>query len=196
MGVLATAELQDNLELVSLLEELLCVAKLRFIVMSTNFHAEFDLLDLAGAVLVFLLLLGELVLELTEIGDAADGRICSRGDFDQIESVGLGLADRILSFQDAELLAGGADDDADFAGANTVVDADECGINGTSMRTRFAGARGCGATRTNERSGWTTVGGLRRQGNQGDQATEKGARSYGERAVADFCFKALDECIG
>ena len=153
MSVLATAELQDNLELVSLLKELLGVAELRFIVVSTDLHAEFDLLDLAGAMLVFLLFLGELVLELTEIGYAADGRIRSRGDFDQIESVGLGLADRILSFQDAELLAGGADDDADFAGANAVVDADECGINGTSMRTRFAGARGCGATRTNERGG-------------------------------------------
>jgi len=76
-------------------------------------------------VLVFLLLLGEFVLELTEIGDAADGRICSRGDFDQIESVGLGLADRILSFQDAELLAGGANDDADLAGPDAVVDTDE-----------------------------------------------------------------------
>ena len=62
------------------------------------------------------------------------------GDFDQIESVGLGLADRILSFQDAELLAGGADDDADFAGANAVVDTNECRINGASVRLR----RNCG----------------------------------------------------
>jgi len=111
-----------------------------------DLHPELDLLDLAGAVLVLLFLLGQLVLELSEVGDAADGRIGGRGDLDEVEAVGLGAADGFVRLEDAELLAGGADDDAYLAGADTVVDADECWINGTSMRARVAGARGCDGT--------------------------------------------------
>jgi hypothetical protein len=53
----------------------------------SDLHAELDLLDLAGAVLVLLLLLGELVFELSEIGDAADGRVGRRGYLDEVEAV-------------------------------------------------------------------------------------------------------------
>ena len=148
MGVLTTTELKDHLELVALLEEFLGMAELRLVVMRPDLHAELDLLDLAGAVLALLLFLRQLVLELAEVGDAADGGIGRRGHLDEVKAVGFGPADGLLGFQDADLLAGGADDDADLAGADAVVDADECGINGTSMRLRVAGARGCVGMRT------------------------------------------------
>ena len=116
-----------------------------------------------------LLLLGELVLELSKIGDPADGRIGSRRHFDQVEAVGLGAAYGLIGVKDAELLACGADDDAYFARANAVVNADECWINGTLMRPRLAEARGCDGT-------WVPSGDvLLEQGNQRnqeDQATE------------------------
>jgi hypothetical protein len=98
-------------------------------------------------VLALLLLLGELILELAEISDAADRRIGGRSHLDEVESIRLGAAYGLVGVQDAELLAGGADDDAHFAGANAVVDTNECGINGTSICPRLAGARGCGGIR-------------------------------------------------
>ena len=144
MCVLTAAELKDDLKFVTLLEEFLGMAKLGLVIMGTDLYTKLDLLDLGCAVLALLLLFGELVLKLAEIGDAADGRIGSRRHLDQVEAVGLGPAYGLVCVQDAELLACGANDDAHFAGANAVVDADECGINGTSICPRLVGARGCG----------------------------------------------------
>jgi len=81
-------------------------------------------------------------------------------------------------------LACRANDDAYFAGANTVVYTNECWINGASVRL---------VARNGE---WPRAGGRGDRGldnclrNQGDQATKRLARSYGERAVADFGFEA------
>jgi hypothetical protein len=111
--------------------------------MCPDLHAELDLLDLAGAVLALLLLLRQLVLELAEVCDAADGGIGRGGHLDQVEAVRFGAADGLVGLEDAELLAGGADDDANLAGADAVVDADECRINGTSMHLTV---RGCAGT--------------------------------------------------
>lgn len=130
MGVLAAAELEDDLQLVPLFEEFLGMAEFGLVVVRSDLNTELDLLDLAGAVFVLLLLFGEFVFELSEIGDAADGGISRRGDLDQVEAVGPGFPNGLVGLEDAELLAGGADDDADFACANAVVDADECWING------------------------------------------------------------------
>ena len=93
--------------------------------MRADLHPELDLLHLAGGVAALLLLFRQLVLELPEVGDSADRRICRRGDLDQVHSVRLGPPHGFIRFQDAELLAGGANDDADLAGPDAVVDTDE-----------------------------------------------------------------------
>ena len=91
------------------------MTELRFVVMGSDLHTKLDLLDLGSAVLALLFFLGQLVLELSKIGDAADWRIGRRSHLDQVKPVGLGPPNCILGFEDAKLLAGGADDDAYFA---------------------------------------------------------------------------------
>ena len=147
MCVLTAAELKDDLKFVTLLEEFLGMAKLGLVIMGTDLYTKLDLLDLGRAVLALLFLLGQFVLVLAKVGDTADGGIGRRGDLDQVEPVGFGAAYRLVGLEDAELLAGGADDDADFAGANAVVDADECWINRTWMRLALGGDGGCAKVR-------------------------------------------------
>jgi len=147
VGILTAAELEYHLQLVTLLDELLRVTELGLVVVCSDLNTELDLLDLGRAVLALLFLLGQFVLVLAKVGDTADGGIGRRGDLDQVEPVGFGAAYRLVGLEDAELLAGGADDDADFAGANAVVDADECWINRTWMRLALGGDGGCAKVR-------------------------------------------------
>ena len=95
--------------------------------------------------LALLFLLRQFVFELSEIRNAADRRIGRGGHLDQVEAVGLGSADGILGLENAELLARGADDDAHFAGADAVVDTNECWINGASVRLVARNGDGCRA---------------------------------------------------
>jgi len=139
VGIFSSAELEDNLELVSLVEELFCVPEFRLVIMAADLHPELDLFDLGSAMFALLFLLGQLVLELSEIGYAADWRIGGRGNFDEVKPVGLGAPNGFLRFKDAQLLAGGADDDTYFACANTIVDADECWINRIWVRLALYG---------------------------------------------------------
>lgn len=123
------------------------MAQLCFVVVRTDFDAEFNFLNFGRGVFALLFLLGQLVLELTEVGDATNRRIGGRGNLDEIETVGLGSSDGFVCFEDAELLAGGADDDTNFACANTIVNADECWVNGASVRL----ARDCDGRRAERR---------------------------------------------
>ena len=68
-----------------------------------------------------LLLFRNVVTEFSEIDDLADRRVGGRRHFHQVEPHALGSFDRLGQFHDAELLAGRAEDDADFAGANPAV---------------------------------------------------------------------------
>ncbi|MEI6323355.1 MAG: hypothetical protein WCP60_09655, partial [bacterium] len=72
-----------------------------------------------------------------------------------------------------------------FAGANAVVDTNECWINGASVRLEARNGNGGCAGGRNCRWGDDC-----RRNRQGNQATRSVARSYGERAVADFGFEA------
>jgi hypothetical protein len=110
------------------------MTQLGFVIVGADFHPEFDFLDLAGALLALFLLLGQLILELAEVGNAADRGIGRRGNLDEIKAVGSGFPNGLVGFVDTELLARGPDDDAHFAGANAVVDTNECWINGASVR--------------------------------------------------------------
>jgi hypothetical protein len=91
--------------------------------MLVDVRAEFDFLDSRDGVLAFLFLLGQLVAVFAVIDDAADGRLGVCRDFDEVEAVALRFGDGLVGAQDAELGAGGCDNDADFAGADALVDA-------------------------------------------------------------------------
>jgi hypothetical protein len=49
---------------------------------TADLHPELNLFDFGGTMLAFFFLLGQLVLEFTEIGNPADWRIGGRGNFD------------------------------------------------------------------------------------------------------------------
>src|SRR5690606_10845273 len=92
------------------------------VVMFINVRTELDLFDLVDGVLLLLLVLREFVAEFSVVDDAADGRLGGCCDFDEVESVTLRLANGILGAHDTKLFAGGGNDDANFAGADAVVD--------------------------------------------------------------------------
>ena len=71
--------------------------------------------------LLVLLLFRNVVTEFSEVDDLADRRVGGRRHFHQVEAHALGLLDGVGQFHHAELLAGRADDDADFARANPAV---------------------------------------------------------------------------
>jgi len=145
VSIFTTTELELNLELVSLVEEFLGVTQLCFVIVGPDFNTELDLFHLGRAVLVLLLLLGQFVFELSKICDPANGRIGGGSDFDEVETVGLGAANGFFYSENAELLSGGADDDTHFAGANAVVDTNECWINGASVRLSARNGDDCRA---------------------------------------------------
>ena len=118
--------------------------------MGAYLHPELDLLDLGRAVFALLLLFREFVFELPKIRDPADGWICRGSHLDEVETVRLGFLNCFLRSEDAELLACGTYDDTHFACANAVVDAYECGINGTSVRLA---ARDCDDGRAKRHGG-------------------------------------------
>ena len=122
---LAATELQLHLELVALVEELLGVAQLGQIIVAVDVDAEFDLFDFAGVGFLFLLLLGQFVAVFAEVDDAANRRVGIGRDFDKIEADLLGLAQGILQFHHAQLLAGRPIDHAHFARTDPMVDPDQ-----------------------------------------------------------------------
>src|SRR4029078_446685 len=111
MHHLAAAETPGDLHLVAFLEKSLHRAHLPLVVMVVDAwpHLHFldlDYLLLAARVVRFLLLL---VLELAEIADLAQRRIGIRRDLDQIELRFLGHVERLAQPDDADHVAGLAD---------------------------------------------------------------------------------------
>ena len=72
--------------------------------------------------LLVLLVLGQIVFELSKVHDAADGRDCCGGDFDEVEAVLLGGTQSVLDFHDTELFPGGRYDHAHLTRANALID--------------------------------------------------------------------------
>ena len=100
--------------------------------MLINTDAEFDLLDLADNMPLFLFLLGEIVAELAEINDAANGRLRIRSDLDQIHPDTAGAANRLVQAQDAKLFIGCCKNHAHFPCTDPLIDANILYINSAS----------------------------------------------------------------
>ena len=75
----------------------------------------------APAGLLSLVVLGNVVTELSEVDDLADRRVGRWRDFNQIEAKTLSFAQGVGQLHDAKLFAGGPHNDPDFAGANPTV---------------------------------------------------------------------------
>ncbi len=118
---LAAAELQLHADLVPLVEEGFAVAELGHVIVLVDVYPELDFLELRPAAFLLLLLLGEVVAELSKVDDFADGRVRRRRHFHQVHPDALRLAKGVGKFHDAELFAGSAHDDPDFASANPAV---------------------------------------------------------------------------
>jgi len=119
----ATTEAKRNFGFVTVIQETLQITQLDLVITLVGSRAEFDFLDLndlllrPGFRLAFLLL----VLELTVVHQAADGRLGIRCDFDQIEIVLFRQAERIGDLDDAQLFSLCANQ-ADFRDADLTVD--------------------------------------------------------------------------
>ena len=86
MSVLATTEKYGHLYLIVVLEEVDRLLDLEVNIVVTGFWPDADLFQLrlmSLALLAFLLLV---VLELTEVHDATDGRLCLCGNLDQVQA--------------------------------------------------------------------------------------------------------------
>lgn len=131
VGHLASLETERSLHLVAFLQKAngLIAAGLVIVVVDGNGELDFldgnRLLPLAGSTFTLLLL----VKKLAVILDAADRRNCVRGDFYQIQSAFAGNLQGFKGCKNTELLALFVND-ADFAGANALIDTDEL-LSGT-----------------------------------------------------------------
>jgi hypothetical protein len=92
------------------------------IVVLVNVHAKLDLLHLAGSVLSFLLLLGEVVAEFSEIHNPADRWLGAWGNLNEIETDGARVPESLLDAHHSHLLVGNAVDYTHLARAYAFVD--------------------------------------------------------------------------
>ncbi len=107
VGHFTATESQRHLCLVAFLEEAGQVAQLDLVIALVRTGTELDFLDLY---LLLLLLgfggaLGFLILELAEVHQAADGRLCERRYLDQINPGLFGQRERLSRGHDAKLLS-------------------------------------------------------------------------------------------
>lgn len=150
---LAPLEPQRGLYLVAVLQEPDRLVATGLVVVVVDGNREFDFLDgdrllpLARGALALLFLVEELAVVL----DAAYGRHRSRRDFDQVETSFAGNLESFKGGEDAELLAFFVDD-ADFAGADALIDADKlfrrtfidgCFSSGAEFAARQQYINGC-----------------------------------------------------
>jgi hypothetical protein len=117
----ATAKLELHAYLVPLIEKFLAVANFRQVIVVIDINAKLNLFELRSRWLFVLVVFGEVVTKLAQRDNFANRRICSRRDFDQVEPQALSLSQSVRQFQNAELFAGGPQNDSDFASANPTV---------------------------------------------------------------------------
>ena len=121
VGVFASAELQDEAALVVALEETFGPAQFDIVIVLAGADAEFHFLHAGGAFRFLFFQFRLLVFVFPVIDDFADRRVHLTGDFDEVESEGLGFGESLAGTHDAELLAGG-EDDTNFRGTDAVID--------------------------------------------------------------------------
>lgn len=121
VGVFAAAELEHEAAFVVALKESFGATKLDVVVVLASADAEFDFLHPGGAFGFLFFEFRLLVFVFPVIDDLADRRIHLAGDLDEIEAERLGFGEGIAGTHDSELLAV-TGDDADFRGADAVVD--------------------------------------------------------------------------
>jgi len=123
---LTSAETEAGFDLVAALQELDCLILLGLVVVVVDGHGEFDFLDDDDLLLfargAFGLVL--LVEKAAVVLDAADGWGSIGRDFNQVQPALAGDLQRFKGREDTELFAVFVDY-ADFAGANTIVDANK-----------------------------------------------------------------------
>src|SRR6478735_1226075 len=122
--LLATAEHDRHLDLVTGLEEPLDVATLGAVVVRVDLRTELDLLD-DGVDLVlarFPCLHGGFVLEIAEVHELGERRLGHGGHLDEVEVRLLSQTERVLDAHDADLLAVGSNQ-AHFRDPDALVDA-------------------------------------------------------------------------
>src|SRR5690625_1131517 len=121
---LAPAEMHGDLHLVALRQEPVHRAHLDLIVMGVDVRAHLALLDINGLLpfpgFVGTLLL--LVLVFAEVHDLADGRLCGRLNFDEVEADFLGALQGVVGCDDANILSGFVDQ-PHIGDADMIVDA-------------------------------------------------------------------------
>src|SRR5690606_15202738 len=123
--------------LVSRIEKGFGPAHLRDVIVLVDIDPALDLFDRARRVLLFLLLLGEVITEFSEMHDPANRRLCFRCHFDQVQALAAGQLQSGVQTHDPQLLVGDTVNDPDLPGTDAFVDADISDINGTS-RLYFA----------------------------------------------------------
>ncbi len=122
----ATAEEDGGFYLVALFEEAKHMVLFELVVVLVDVDSELYFLDRDDLLVLFgrALLLLFFVEKLAVVLNAADRRIRRRRDLHQVQSSFTGNFERLKRLQDAELSSGFVDY-ADFAGANTLIDADK-----------------------------------------------------------------------
>ena len=120
----ASTEPQGHLHLVTVFQELKNVPHFDVVIMRISVGSEFDLFHLDNFLLFarFRLALLLFVLEFSEIHDLDDRRICIRRDLDKIKPGLFSKLQAAFRRDDADIFTFCADQ-ADFRGANAVVDA-------------------------------------------------------------------------
>jgi len=84
VGVFTATELKLDTHFVALIEKFFAVSQFGFVIVLADVHAELDFLKLAGGLLLLFVLLGNLVLELSEIYDSTNGWYGGGRDLDEV----------------------------------------------------------------------------------------------------------------
>src|SRR5260370_11656466 len=106
---------------VASIKEVFAVTDFRQVIVIVDVNAKFNFLQLRAGGSFVLLVFGNVVAKFPECDDFANWRVCHRRNFDQIETETLSFAQSVRQFHDAELFAGGTQNNPDFAGANPTV---------------------------------------------------------------------------
>jgi hypothetical protein len=117
----AAAKLKLHSHLVPFVEKLFPVAYFCQVIVVVDVNAKLDFLEFGAGGPLVLVVLGNVVTEFPERDDFANRGIGRGRDLDNIKSEALRFAQGIGKLHDAQLFAGGSQNDPDLAGANPTV---------------------------------------------------------------------------
>lgn len=121
MSVFATTEQYGHLHLVVMLKEVDRLLDLEVDIVVTGFWSDANLFQFGLMSLSFFALLLLVILELTKVHDAADGRLRFGSNFHKVQSVFTSTVQGLLGWNDTKLLALFIDD-ADGSNTDLFVD--------------------------------------------------------------------------